>query len=65
MTGKVKSFDTAKGYGFITCEGYEKDIFAHYTQIQMEGFKNLEVGQEVEFDIVWTDKGYQAKNIRI
>jgi len=62
MTGKVKWFNSEKGYGFITTdEG--SDIFAHYSQIQKEGFKSLEEGERVEFDVVDGDKGPQAANI--
>jgi len=56
MTGKVKWFNSEKGYGFI-------DIFAHYSQIQKDGFKSLEEGERVEFDVVDGDKGPQAANI--
>ncbi len=62
MTGKVKWFNSEKGYGFITTdEG--NDIFAHYSQIQKEGFKSLEEGERVQFDVVDGDKGPQASNI--
>ncbi len=62
MTGKVKWFNSEKGYGFITTdEG--NDIFAHYSQIQKDGFKSLEEGERVEFDVVDGDKGPQAANI--
>jgi CspA family cold shock protein len=62
MTGKVKWFNSEKGYGFITTdEG--NDIFAHYSQIQKEGFKSLEEGERVEFEVVDGDKGPQASNI--
>ena len=62
MTGKVKWFNSEKGYGFITTdEG--NDIFAHYSQIQKDGFKSLEEGERVQFDVVDGDKGPQAANI--
>ena len=62
MTGKVKWFNSEKGYGFITTdEG--NDIFVHYSQIQKEGFKSLEEGERVSFDVVDGDKGPQASNI--
>ncbi len=62
MTGKVKWFNSEKGYGFITTdEG--NDIFAHYSQIQKDGFKSLEEGERVSFDVVDGDKGPQASNI--
>ena len=63
MTGKVKWFNSEKGYGFITTdEG--SDIFAHYSQIQKDGFKSLEEGERVEFEVVDGDKGPQAANIQ-
>ncbi|SDL91274.1 cold-shock protein [Halarsenatibacter silvermanii] len=62
-TGKVKWFDTKKGFGFIEREGEEEDVFVHFSAIQEEGFKNLEDGQEVEFEIVETDRGPQAENV--
>lgn len=63
MKGIVKYFDTKKGYGFITTEG--KDVFVHYTGIKAEGFKNLEKGQEVVFDVKNTDRGSQAVNVEV
>ncbi|QUI20807.1 cold-shock protein [Vallitalea pronyensis] len=64
MTGTVKWFNSDKGFGFITSdEG--NDVFAHYSQIQREGFKTLEEGQKVSFDVVDGDKGPQAENIVI
>lgn len=62
MTGKVKWFNAEKGYGFITSdEG--KDIFVHYSAIQADGFRSLEEGQKVSFEIVESDRGQQAANI--
>jgi CspA family cold shock protein len=60
--GKVKWFDNKKGYGFITPEN-GKDVFVHHTAIQGEGYKTLQEGQEVEFDIVQGPKGEQAANV--
>ncbi|NQV04828.1 MAG: cold shock domain-containing protein [Candidatus Omnitrophica bacterium] len=60
--GKVKWFDNKKGYGFITPED-GKDIFVHHTAIQGDGYKTLQEGQEVEFDIVQGPKGEQASNV--
>lgn len=60
--GKVKWFSEAKGYGFIEVEG-KKDIFVHYSAIQKEGFKTLNEGQEVEFEIIDGAKGPQAANV--
>ena len=62
MTGKVKWFNAEKGFGFIEREE-GVDIFVHFTAIQGEGFKTLEEGQEVEFDIVEGNRGPQAANV--
>lgn len=62
LVGKVKWFNNEKGYGFIIKENYD-DIFVHYLQIQDEGFKTLEEGQVVEFELVTGDKGLQAQNV--
>lgn len=64
MTGTVKWFNSEKGYGFITTEEGE-DIFAHFSQIQKEGFKSLEEGEKVEFEVVEGQKGPQAANITV
>ncbi len=62
MDGKVKWFSTEKGYGFIeTAEG--GDVFVHYSAIQGDGFKTLEEGQSVVFDVVEGEKGLQAANV--
>jgi CspA family cold shock protein len=60
--GKVKWFSNQKGYGFITPEE-GKDVFVHHTEIQGDGYKTLEEGQEVEFEIAQGPKGDQAKNV--
>ena len=62
MTGKVKWFDNKKGYGFIIDEN-GKEIFVHYTGIIKEGFKALNEGQNVEFELSNGDKGEQAVNV--
>ncbi|MCY6372157.1 cold shock domain-containing protein [Clostridium ganghwense] len=64
MTGTVKWFNGDKGFGFITTdEG--NDVFAHFSQINKDGFKTLEEGQKVSFDVVEGAKGPQAENITI
>ena len=62
MTGKVKWFNAEKGYGFITTENGQ-DVFVHYSQIQSEGYKSLDEGQAVEFEINDGPKGPQATNV--
>ncbi|MBF8437899.1 cold-shock protein [Halanaerobiaceae bacterium Z-7014] len=61
-TGTVKWFNDQKGFGFIEREG-DDDVFVHYSAIQDEGFKSLEEGQEVEFEVVEADRGPQAENV--
>jgi CspA family cold shock protein len=63
MQGKVKWFNAEKGFGFIEREG-GKDVFVHFSAIQMDGFKTLEEGQLVEFDIVEGERGPQAANVQ-
>ena len=63
-TGKVKWFNNAKGYGFILPEGGGEDLFVHYSSIQMDGYKTLKAGQDVEFDVLEGPKGFHAVNIR-
>jgi CspA family cold shock protein len=62
ITGKVKWFNNAKGYGFIERDG-GSDVFVHYSAIQGDGFRSLEEGQAVEFEIVDGPKGPQAGNV--
>ena len=62
--GTVKWFNNAKGYGFILPDGGGDDLFAHYSAIQMDGYKTLKAGQPVEFDIIEGPKGLQATNIQ-
>lgn len=62
MTGKVKWFNAEKGYGFIQREG-GKDLFVHFSGIKSEGFKALEEGWNVEFDVIQGDRGEQATNV--
>jgi len=61
-TGTVKWFNAEKGYGFISIEG-EDDVFVHFSAINAEGFKTLEEGQEVQFEVVQGAKGPQAANV--
>lgn len=63
VTGKVKWFNASKGYGFIEREG-GPDVFVHFSAIQNEGFKTLNEGQEVEFEIEQGPKGLQAANVK-
>ena len=60
--GTVRWFNNQKGYGFIKDEN-ENDIFVHFSGLNMEGFKTLSEGEEVEFDVVETEKGPQAVNV--
>ncbi|HEU0265726.1 MAG TPA: cold-shock protein [Geobacterales bacterium] len=61
--GKVKWFNDAKGYGFVSQENGE-DVFVHFSSIQAEGFKSLSEGEQVTFDLVQGPKGFQAANVR-
>lgn len=62
-TGTVKWFNNARGYGFITRGEDSDDVFVHYRNIQGEGYRSLNEGQSVEFDILEGDKGLQAENV--
>jgi cold shock protein len=62
-TGTVKFFNNEKGYGFISREDGE-DVFVHFSNIQGEGYKSLEEGQRVEFDVAPGRKGEEAQNVR-
>ncbi|MCR4739023.1 MAG: cold shock domain-containing protein [Lachnospiraceae bacterium] len=62
MKGTVKWFSNQKGYGFISTEDGQ-DVFVHYSGLNMEGFKSLDEGQAVEFDVVDGEKGRQATNV--
>ncbi|HLS52283.1 MAG TPA: cold-shock protein [Burkholderiaceae bacterium] len=63
LSGTVKWFNDAKGFGFITPDDGGEDLFAHFSSIQMNGFKTLKEGQKVEFEIAQGPKGKQALNI--
>ncbi|MFL0249296.1 cold-shock protein [Clostridium neuense] len=64
MNGTVKWFNSTKGFGFITGED-GNDVFAHFSQIKADGFKSLEEGQKVAYDVVQGAKGPQAENITV
>lgn len=64
-TGTVKWFDESKGFGFITPADGSKDVFAHFSAIQSDGFRTLNEGQEVTYDVEQGPKGPQAANIKV
>jgi len=64
VTGTVKWFSAEKGYGFISVEG-GKEVFVHYSAIQSDGFRSLQEGQQVQFEVVEGRKGPQAANVTI
>ena len=63
-TGTVKWFNDSKGFGFITPEDGGEDLFAHFSAINMSGFKTLKEGQKVQFEVTQSPKGKQASNIQ-
>ncbi len=63
VKGSVKWFNESKGFGFITPDNSDKDVFVHFSAIQSSGFKTLTEGQSVEFDITDGDKGPSATNV--
>ncbi len=62
-TGTVKWFNDSKGFGFVTRDDGEKDVFVHHSDILGQGFKNLVEGEKVEFDVVQGDKGPRAESL--
>ncbi|MDN5564889.1 putative cold-shock DNA-binding protein [Luteococcus japonicus] len=63
-TGTVKWFNAEKGFGFIAVDGGNEDVFVHYSAIESSGFRSLDEGQAVEFDVVQGPKGQQADHVR-
>ncbi len=63
--GNVKWFNNAKGFGFIVSDDHKEDLFAHFSSIQMEGYKTLKAGQQVEFETVKSESGIHAVNIQV
>ena len=63
--GTVKWFNAEKGYGFIAVEGGGADVFVHYSAIATTGYRSLDEGQKVEFDVTQGQKGPQAENVRV
>jgi len=61
--GTVKWFNDAKGYGFLRAEGRDEDIFVHYSAVQAEGYRSLNEGDDVTFDLVEGPKGLKAENV--
>lgn len=64
MKGTVKWFNDQKGYGFITPEDGSPDVFVHHSSVAMDGFKSLAENQQVEFDVVKSEKGPKAANVK-
>ena len=63
VTGKIKWFNNKKGFGFIVGED-GKDVFVHYSVIQQDGYKSLTTDDQVEYDLLKSDKGHQAQNVK-
>jgi CspA family cold shock protein len=65
LTGRVKWFNSQKGFGFIVPDNGGKDLFVHFSAIQSSGYKTLKEGQKVEFEIEKTEKGDKAVNVKV
>jgi CspA family cold shock protein len=65
MLGTVKWFNNQKGFGFIERDDREKDVFVHHTAISMDGYRQLQEGQRVQFEVVKGAKGQQAANVQV
>lgn len=65
MKGIVKWFSAAKGFGFVVSDELDKDVYVHFSDIKMTGFKTLNVDQKVEFELAVTPKGYAAKEVLV
>lgn len=65
MEGVVKWFNEKKGYGFITCDGSDRDVFVHHTEIQSSGFRTLHENERVEFDLEDGPKGLVARRVQV
>ncbi|MGB9694904.1 MAG: transcription antiterminator/RNA stability regulator CspE [Caldisericaceae bacterium] len=65
LTGRVKWFNSQKGFGFIVPDNGSKDLFVHYSAIKSDGYKSLKEGQKVEFEVEQSDKGEKAVNVTI
>jgi len=63
--GKVKWFNSEKGYGFISQDDGNADVFVHFSAIQGDGYRSLDEGAAVEYDVAQGDKGLQAENVRV
>ncbi len=63
--GKVKYFNDLKGWGIIAAEDSKQDVYVHYTAIKMDGFKTLQKGQEVLYELAHTESGLQARNVTL
>ena len=63
--GRVKWFNPSKGFGFVTFAGNNEGIFVHHTQIEMDGYRSLTQGQEVDFEVEQCEKGFHAVRVRV